>query len=201
MSIFENLQTLSLDTKALLAVMLICWLFLESRHRARHRADALVIQRLRSSAAGGDRAFLEVQRPPGHVHGAALAVGSAIARGREAGQYFSTTIQNRGLLAAEDIEVTATLGSHQARVVSAPRRLQVSTRMAPVEFRLPFGLVSSDDVQRSLRAGIPLRVRIAYRDANAHGHLLEACFTFAYAPADQQDLRSRWLSRQGSCPA
>lgn len=199
-SIFENLQTLSLDTKALLAVMLICWLFLELRHRARHRADALAIQHLRSSAARGDRAFLEVQRPSGRAHGAALAVGNAIVRGREAGQYFSTSIQNSGLLEAEDIEVTAALGSHHARVVSAPRRLPVSPRKAHVELRLPFGFLSSEDVQRSLRAGTPLRLRIAYRDANTHAHLLEACFTFVHAPGEQQDLRGRWLSRRGVCP-
>jgi hypothetical protein len=200
-SIFENLQTLSLDTKALIGVVLICWLVSEVRHRVRHRADALVIQRLRSTAAGGDRALLEVQRPPGRMHGAALAAGKAIARGREAGQYFSTAIQNRGLLDAEEIEVSATLGSHNARVVSAPRRLQVSARVTPIELRLPFGFLTSDDVQRSLRAGMPLRLRVAYRDANKNAHLLEECFTFVHSPAEQDDPRSHWLSRRGVCPS
>jgi hypothetical protein len=201
LSIFENLQNLSLDTKGLIAVLLICWLLSEVRHGKRRRADAIVIQRLRSSAAGGDRALLEVQRPPGRVHGAALAAGKAILRGREAGQYFSTAVHNSGVLEAEDIQVTAVLGSHHVRVVSAPRRLQVSGRMAPIELRLPFGLLSSDDVQRYLRSGIPLRLQIAYRDASKNVHLLEECFTFAHSPAEQHDRHGQWLSQRGSCPS
>jgi hypothetical protein len=200
-SIFENLQTLSLDTKALIGIVLICWLISEVRLRARRRADAFVIQSLRSSAAGGDRAILKIQRPPGRMQGAALAAGNAIARGREAGQYFSTAIQNRGVLAAEEIKVTAALGTHNARVVSAPRHLHSSSRMAPIELRLPFGLLSSDDVQRSLRAGIPLRLRIAYRDANKNAHVPEECFTFVHAPAQEHDPRSPWLSQSGTCPS
>jgi hypothetical protein len=198
-SIFENLQHLSLDTKALIAVVLLCWLLSEIRHGKRRRSDAVVIQRLRSTAAGGDRAVLETQRPPGRVHGAALAAGKAIVRGREAGQYFSTTVQNSGVLAAEDIQVTAALGTHNVRVVSAPRRLQVSTRMTPIELRLPFGLLSFDDVQRYLRTGVPLRLQIAYRDASKNVHLLEECFTFALSPEGQQDHHARWLSQRGSC--
>lgn len=201
MSIFENLQHLSLDTKALIAVVLICWLFSEVRHRTRHRADALVIQRLRSAAAGGDRALLETQRPLKSGHGAALAAGKAIVRGREAGQYFSTAVRNSGILAAEDIQVTAALGSHNVRVVSAPRRLQEAARMTPIELRLPFGLLSFDDVQRSLRAGVPLRLQIAYRDASKNVHLLEECFTFAYSPEEQRDHRARWLSQRDACPS
>lgn len=201
MSIFENLQHLSLDTKALIAVVLLCWILSETRHRARHTADALLIQHLRSAAASGDRALLEVQRPPGRVHGAALAAGKAIARGREAGQYFSTVVRNHGELEAEDIQVTAELGPHTVRVVSAPRRLQVSTKLAPIELRLPFGLFSSDDMQRSLRDGMPLRLRIAYRDAGKNIHLLEECFTFVHSPEDQHDRRTRWLSRRDACPS
>jgi hypothetical protein len=200
-SIFENLQHLSLDTKALIAVVLICWLLSEIRHGKRRRADAVVIQRLRSAAAGGDRAVLETQRPPGRMHGAALAAGKAIMRGHEAGQYFSTTVQNSGVLAAEDIQVTAALGTHNVRVVSAPRRLQVSTRMTPIELRLPFGLLSFDDVQRYLRTGVPLRLQIAYRDASKNVHLLEECFTFALSPEEQQDHHARWLSQRGNCSA
>ena len=198
MSIFENLQHLSLDTKALIAVVLLCWLFSEFRHRARHRNNELLIQRLQS-VDGGDRALLEVRRPPGRLHGAALAAGNAIARGREAGQYFTTFIQNSGQLEAEDIQVTAALGTHRVRVVSAPRRLRASTRLAPVELRIPFGLVGSDDVQRSLRAGIPLRLRIAYRDADKNAHLLEECFTFVHSPAEKQDPRAPWLSQSDTC--
>lgn len=201
MSIFENLQHLSLDTKGLIAVVLICWVLSEVRHRARHRTDAIVIQRLRSAAANGDRALLEVERPPGRVHGAALAAGKAIVRGREAGQYFSIVVRNDGELEAEEIQVTAAFGSHNVRVVSAPRRLQVSTRMAPIELRLPFGLLGSDDVQRSLRAGVPLRLRIAYRDAGKNMHLLEECFTFVHSPAEQHDKGARWLSQRDVCPS
>ena len=199
MSIFENLQTHSLDTKAHIAVVLVCWIFSEIRHRRRRRADGIAIQHLRSAATGGDRARLETQRPPGRVHGAALAAGKAVVRGHEAGQYFSTAVQNSGVLEAEDIQVTAALGSHHVRVVSAPRRLQVAARIAPIELRLPFGLLTSDDVQRYLRAGIPLRLRIAYRDASKNVHLLEECFTFAHAPAEQHDHHARWLSQQGAC--
>ena len=201
MSIFENLQTLSLDTKALLAAVLLCWIVVEVQHSKRRRADAIVIQRLRSAVAGEDRALLETQRPTGRAYGAALAAGKAVVRGREAGQYFSTAIQNSGVLAAEDIQVTAVLGSHNVRVVSAPRRLQVSARTAPIELRLPFGLLSFDDVQRYLRAGIPLRLQIAYRDASKNAHLLEECFTFANSPAEQHDHHTRWLSQRGSCPS
>ncbi|MFN8662189.1 MAG: hypothetical protein U0075_09880 [Thermomicrobiales bacterium] len=56
--------------------------------------------------------------------------------------------------------------------------------MAPIELRLPFGLLSSDDVQRYLRAGIPLRLQIAYRDASKNVHHLEECFTFARASGE-----------------
>jgi hypothetical protein len=201
LSIFENLQHLSLDTKVLIAVVLLCWLFSEFQHRRRRSADALVIQRLRSEVAGGERAFLEVQRPPGRMHGAALAAGRAIGRGREAGQYFTTVVRNSGEYEAEDIQVSAALGSHPVRVISAPRRLKVSSRMAPVELRLPFGLLSSDDVQRSLRDGVPLRLRIAYRDAARNRHVLEECFTFVHSPADQHDARAPWLSQSDVCPS
>ena len=200
MSIFENLQTLSLDTKALIAAVLICWILSEVRHRVRRRADADCIQQLRSTATGEDRALLEVQRPPGRVHGAALAAGKAIVRGREAGQYFSTAVQNTGLLEAEDIQVSAALGTHAVRVVSAPRRLHVSGRMAPIELQLPFGLLSSDDVQHYLRTGIPLRLQIAYRDASMNVHHLEECFTFSRASGEHGE-RARWLSQRDSCPS
>jgi hypothetical protein len=200
-SIFENLQHLSLDTKGLIAVVLICWLLSEVRHRNQRRTDAVVIQRLRSAAAGGERALLETLRPPGRAHGAALSAGKAIVRGHEAGQYFSTTVQNSGVLAAEDIQVTAALGSHNVRVISAPRRLQVAARMTPIELRLPFGLLSFDEVQRYLRAGIPLRLKIAYRDASKNVHLLEECFTFALSPEEQRDHHAKWLSQEGSCPS
>lgn len=73
MSIFENLQHLSPDTKALIAVVLMCWIVSEIRHRRRQRADTLVIQSLRSAATGGDRALPETRRQPGRVHGAAPA--------------------------------------------------------------------------------------------------------------------------------
>jgi hypothetical protein len=198
-SIFENLQHLSPDTKALIAIVLMCWIFSEVRHRKRRRADTVVIQRLRSAAASVDRALLETQRPPGRAHGAALAAGKAIVRGRDAGLYFSTVVRNSGVLAAEDIQVTAALGSHHMRVVSAPHRLQVAARMAPIELRLPFGLLSFDDVQRYLQAGIPLRLQIAYRDASRNMHLLEECFTFAHSPAEQHDHHAQWLSRRGAC--
>ncbi len=200
MSIFQNLQSLSLDTKALIAAVLICWLISEIRHGKRRRADAVIMQHLRSAATGGDRALLETRRPPGRVHGAALAAGKVNARGREAGQYFSTVIHNSGLLEAEDIQVSAALGTHAIRVVSAPRRLQVAGRTAAIELRLPFGLLSLDDAQRYLQTGIPLRLRIAYRDAGKDMHLLEECFTFVHAPAARQDSRARWLSQRGSCP-
>ncbi|MDQ2654668.1 MAG: hypothetical protein M3Z20_16670 [Chloroflexota bacterium] len=199
MSIFENLQHLSPDTKALIAIVLVCWIFSEFRHRTRRRADTAVIHRLRSAATGGDRALLETQRPPGRAYGAALAAGKAIVHGREAGLYFSTVLQNSGGLAAEDIQVTAALGTHTMRVVSAPHRLQVAARMAPIELRLPFGLLSFDDVQRYLQAGIPLRLQIAYRDASRNVHLLEECFTFAHSPAEQHDHHARWLSQEGAC--
>jgi hypothetical protein len=198
-SIFENLQHLSPDTKALIAIVLVCWILSEIRHRKRRRADSVVIQRLRSAAAGGDRARLETQRPSGRAHGATLAAGKAIVRGREAGLYFSTVVQNSGVLAAEDIQVTAALGSHNVRVVSAPHHLQVAARKAPIELRLPFGLLSFDDVQRYLQAGIPLQLQIAYRDASRNVHLLEECFTFAHSPAGQHDRHARWLSQRGAC--
>lgn len=199
MGIFENLHHLSPDTKALIAIVLLCWIFSELRHRNRRSTDALVIQCLRSTAAGGDRALLETQRPPGREHGAALADGHAIVRGREEGLYFSTSVQNTGMLTAEDIQVTAALGPHHVRVVSAPHHLQVAARMALIELRLPFGLLSFDDVQRYLQAGIPLRLQIAYRDASRNVHLLEECFTFAHSPAEQHDRHERWLSQRGVC--
>ncbi len=201
MSIFENLQSLSLDTKALLAAVLICWLISEVRHGKRRRADAAIIQRLRSAATGGDRALLETRRPPGRVHGAALSAGNAIARGRRAGQYFSTAVQNSGVLAAEDIQVSAAMGSHAIRVVSAPRRLQVAGRTAPIELRLPFGLLSLADAQRDLQTGIPLRLRITYRDADQNRHLLEECYTFIHAPAAPPDDQAGWRSQLASCPS
>jgi hypothetical protein len=71
--------------------------------------------------------------------------------------------------------------------------------MAPIELRLPFGLLSFDDVQRYLQAGIPLRLQIAYRDASRNMHLLEECFTFAHSPAEQHDHHAQWLSRRGAC--
>lgn len=201
MSIYENLQGLSLDTKGLLAALVICWLLLEVRHGVRRRADALIIQRLRLALTGGDRAFLETEAPTGRAQGAALAAGKAVTRGHEAGQYFSTVVQNSGVLAAEDIQVTAAFGSHKVRVLTAPSGLQVSTRVAPIELRLPFGLLSFDETQRHLLAGVPLRLQIAYRDASKNAHLLEECFTFARPSAERDDRHVPWTSQRSTCPS
>lgn len=191
---------MSLDTKALLAAVMLCWLFSELRNASRRREDAAVIRHLRLEASGGERAQLETERPDNQARGAALVAGKVAGHGRDAGQYFSTILRNSGALAAEDIQVTAALGPHTVRVVSAPRSVAASRRTAPIELRLPFGLLSRDEAQRALRAGIPLRLQIAYRDVSQHPHLLDECFTFVPTPRDQVDDPWPWRSQRAACP-
>lgn len=192
---------LSPDTKALLVAILFCWLFSEVRHALRRREDAAVIRRLSLAASGSERAELETQRPDRQARGAALVAGKVSGHGRDAGQYFSTTLRNNGVLAAEDIQVTAALGPHTVRVVSAPRSVAASGRTAPIELQLPFGLLSRDEAQHALRAGAPLRLQIAYRDVSQNPHLLDECFTFVPTPRDQTDDPWPWRSQRAACSA
>ena len=64
MSIFESLQGLSLDTKALIAILAMLWIISEVRHAIRHRADKRIIQSLQAGDQQGDRAILETRRLP-----------------------------------------------------------------------------------------------------------------------------------------
>lgn len=200
MSIFESLQGLSLDTKALIAILAMLWIISEVRHAIRHRADKRIIQSLQAGDQQGDRAILETRRLPEITHGAALALGEMVPRGVDAGQHFVGAIKNTGKLAAKDIEVTATLGTIRADIVSVPLSLPPNSAAAAIDVRLPFGFLNSADVLTELQAGENLRVRVAFTDETAASRVMEQCFAFRLEPSDAEPSMQNWVSRRVQCP-
>lgn len=200
MSIFESLQGLSLDSKALIVIMALVWTLSEVRHAIRHRADQRAIQRLQAEERWAERAILETHRLPEVTHGAALTLGEMAPRGAEAGQHFIGSIKNAGSLAAEDIQVTASLGATRATIVVAPRRLPPNSAAAAIDVRLPFGFVTSADVLGALQAGETLRVRVAFTDETASPHVLEQCFAFRLEAGEAEAPLQDWISIRVPCP-
>lgn len=199
MSIFENLQGLSLDTKALIVLIVLLWGLSELRHFLRHRADQDTIQRLQTDQAPAEQAALEAQRLPEVSRGGAVTLGEMVPRGADAGQHFVGAITNRGPQVAEAIHVSASLGTIKAEVVDAPRRLPPHGAAA-VDVRLPFGFLTSADVMTALRAGEVLRLRVTFADGSPQPRAFEQCFAFAVEPGGDQALRADWVSRRVPCP-
>lgn len=199
-SIFESLQGLTLDTKALFAILAILWTISEVRHAIRHRADQHIIRRLQTGDDRAERANIETLRLPEVTHGAALTLGEMAPRGADAGQHFVGAIKNTGSLTAVDIQVTASLGATRADILAVPRRLLPDSAAALVDVRLPFGFLTSTDVLSELHAGETLQVRVAFTDETAVPRVLEECFAFHLEPSDAGATMQHWVSRRVPCP-
>ena len=200
MSIFENLQHLSWDSKLLLVIVVLLWAFSEVRHARRHRAGQRIILDLKTRADSRDGARLETRRFPGVAHGAAVTLGEVVPRGSAAGQYFVGAIRNVGLHPADDITITAALGTNKADVLSAPRRLPAKSAATALEIWLPFGFLTADDVNAALARGDLLRVKISFTDHRQSLREFAQCFAFSSAPAIPVSPVPVWVSQQMPCP-
>lgn len=199
MSIFENLQRLSPESKLLLFFVMVLWVVSEVRHSRRQRADQRTILKLATHADFSDGAHLETQRSPEVSHGAAVTLGEVVLRGSAAGQYFVGAIMNTGLHPAEDIEVTAVLGVSKADVLAAPRWLPAHSDAAALEIWLPFGFLTADDVKAALTKGDLLRVGISFADRRQAPHAFAQCFAFSPMSAIAASLEPVWVSRRVPC--
>jgi hypothetical protein len=200
MSIFENLQHLSSDSKLLLIIVVLLWGISEVRHARRHRADQHIILDLKNRVDGRDGAHLETERLPEVVHGAASTLGEVVPRGSEAGQYFVGAIKNAGAHPAGDIAITAVMGTSKADVLTAPRWLPANSVATALESLLPFGFLTADDVNAALTRGDLLRVKISFIDHWQSLHAFVQCFAFSSAPSIAGTLDPVWVSRQVPCP-
>jgi hypothetical protein len=201
MTIFESLQGLSLDAKVLMVMLALLWGLSEARHAIRHRADERTIGDLKAVATPTEGAMLEAHRLPEVSHGAALTLGDLVPRGAEAGQHFVGTIKNAGLQAAEEIQVTASLGAIEAVVVSAPQSLPPHSAGAVVDVRLPFGFHTFADVMAALTGGEILRLRIRFTDDGSTPRTLEECFAFSPEPSSARASGPDWVSNRVACVA
>lgn len=200
MSIFENLQHLSSESKLLLIVVVVLWGVSEVRHARRHRANRRTISALKTRMDGRDGAFLETHRLPGVAQGAAVTLGEVVPRGSAAGQYFVGAIRNTGSHPADDIAITAVMGTTKADVLTAPRRLPANSGATALEILLPFGFLTADEMNTALTRGDLLRVKISFTDHRQSLHAFAQCFAFSSGPAVPAALDPVWVSQQVPCP-
>jgi hypothetical protein len=199
-SISESLQGLSYGAKALVVIVVLLWGLSEVLHVRRHRDDRRTIPRLQAAETGEERATIAAQRPAGVMRGAALSLGAVVPRGAGAGQHFVGAITNTGPLAAEDIQVTASLGANRAAIVSAPERLPPDSAAAAIDVMLPFGFLTAEDVLAALEAGELLRVRVTFTDGTPAPRAFEECFSFRREPNGEPAMGRGWVSRRVPCP-
>jgi hypothetical protein len=199
MSLFENLQQLSLDIKVLLLIVVLVWGASEVRHARRQRADQHTIRQLQAEGTQLDGTRLELRRSPEMLHGAAVTLGEVVLRGSTAGQYFVGAITNTGPHPAEDIAVTAVLGTHKTEVLTAPRRLPAHSASSALEIWLPFGFLTDVTVQDALTRGERLRVQVRFTDPRAAPQTFDQCFVFSLEPSSSASADPTWVSRRVRC--
>ena len=102
---------------------------------------------------------------------------------------------------AEDIRVTASLGTMKGEVVNAPTILPPHSPLERLDVLVPFGVRTYADVMAAIKADDLLRVRIDFTDGTTSPVPVEECFAFQLEPTGEDGSGRHWVSKSVPCPS